>query len=113
MYERELAEFKTIIKREQLEILDLKRSAKESEQAVTLDQSTVGRLSRLDAMRSQVIALEGKRCRAIQLTRIDVALRRIDDGEFGYCPSYDEEINRRRLQVDPANPYCGQCAAKL
>jgi DnaK suppressor protein len=113
MNEHELAKFREILKREQLEILDLKRASKESIQAVVLDQSSVGRLSRMDAMQSQAIALEGKRRREIQLKRIEAALERIEEGEYGYCASCDEEINGRRLQVDPANPFCVQCAAKL
>jgi DnaK suppressor protein len=67
----------------------------------------------MDAMQSQAIALEGKRRREIQLKRIEAALERIEEGEYGYCASCDEEINGRRLQVDPANPFCVQCAAKL
>ncbi len=110
---QELAEFREILKSEQRQIREMKRSARQSTQAVTLDQSTVGRLSRMDAMQSQAIALEGNRRREIQLSRIEAALERIEDGEYGYCASCDEEINRRRLQVDPANPFCVQCAAKL
>lgn len=113
MTERELQQYKEILLAEQTELIKLKESAQDSTQTVNLDQSSVGRLSRMDAMQSQAMALEGKRRRDIQLTRIGAALERIEEGEFGYCAACDEEINVRRLQVDPANPFCVECAAKI
>ncbi|MFW2367012.1 MAG: TraR/DksA family transcriptional regulator [Desulforhopalus sp.] len=97
----------------QKELLDLKLASKESTQTVDLDQSSVGRLSRMDAMQSQAMAKENSRRREQQLVRIDAALERIEEDEYGYCASCDEEINRRRLDVDPANPFCVDCASKL
>lgn len=79
-------------------------------QAVVLDQSSVGRLSRMDAMQAQAMAIETARRRAIELRRIDLALARIESGTFGYCQSCDEEIPSRRLEMDPATPVCVQCA---
>ena len=95
------------------ELLDQKSKAKESTRAVSLDQSSVGRLSRMDAMQSQQMALASSRRREIQLSRIKAALDRIEDGEYGYCASCDEEISRGRLDIDPANPFCIACAEKL
>lgn len=98
---------------EQRTLLDLKQAARESIQTVNLDQSSVGRLSRMDAMQSQAMAKENSRRREQQLVRIDAALERVEEGEYGYCASCDEEINSRRLDVDPANPFCVNCASKL
>jgi len=67
----------------------------------------------MDAMQSQAMALETKRRRKIELSRIEAALERIDEGEYGDCTSCEEEINRKRLEIDPANPFCVECAAKL
>ena len=52
---------------------------------VALDQSMVGRLSRMDALQNQAMALEAERRRGVELQRIDAALARIEEGEFGYC----------------------------
>ncbi len=113
MNDSEIEEFKKLLIQQQKELITLKMTARESAKTVNLDQSSVGRLSRMDAMQSQAIAKESQRRREIQLTRIEAALERIADGEFGYCASCEEEINNRRLQVDPANPFCVNCAAKI
>ena len=52
---------------------------------VTLDQSMVGRLSRMDALQNQAMALEAERRRGVELQRIDAAMSRIDGGVFGFC----------------------------
>ena len=77
---------------------------------VELDQSRVGRLSRMDAMQSQQMALEAGRRRRQQLLAVEAALCRIEAGEFGTCAVCDEEIDVRRLQVDPTNTKCIDCA---
>lgn len=105
--------YRQLLLRQQKELLGLKQASRESTQTVNLDQSSVGRLSRMDAMQSQAMAQENSRRRELQLVRIDAALERIEEGEYGYCASCDEEINRRRLDVDPANPFCIDCASKL
>lgn len=105
--------YRQLLLDQQKELLDLKEVSKESTRTVNLDQSSVGRLSRMDAMQSQAMAKENSRRREQQLLRIEAALERIEEGEYGYCASCDEEINRRRLDVDPANPFCVTCASKL
>lgn len=108
-----IEQFRRILLQEQKELFALKESAKVSESTVDLDQSSVGRLSRIDALQSQAMAKESQRRREVQLTRIEAALERISDGEFGYCASCDEEINIKRLEVNPANPFCVDCAEKI
>ncbi len=113
MNDTEIEEFESRLRKLKQELLEVKQSSDGDSQPVDLDQSSVGRLSRMDAMQSQAMASENKRRREIQLTRIDAALERIEEGEYGYCPVCDEEINRRRLEVDPANPFCIKCASKI
>lgn len=113
MNNKDLNYFHQLLLKKQQELKSTDQLARDSTKAVTLDQSSIGRLSRMDAMQSQAMALETKRRREIELTRIDVALERIDEEEYGYCASCEEEINKRRLAVDPANPFCVECASKL
>ena len=80
--------------------------------AVTLDQQTVGRLSRMDAMHRQAMAQAGERARARDLQRIDAALRRIEDGEYGYCSDCGEAIAEKRLEADPMASLCVACAGR-
>jgi DnaK suppressor protein len=105
--------FKELLLRQQQELTQAEQESAESTRTVSLDQSSVGRISRMDAMQSQQMALENKRRRKIQLTRIEAALERLNEGEYGYCAMCDEEINHRRLEADPANPFCVNCADNL
>lgn len=77
---------------------------------VTLDQESVGRLSRIDAMQVQAMALAQSRRRRAKRAAIDAALARIDEGEFGYCLRCGEEIAAARLTHDPAVATCIECA---
>ncbi len=94
---------------------DLERLASTADEAadvVELDQSKVGRLSRMDAMQVQAMAKESVRRREVQLRNIAAALQRIEDGEYGRCQNCDEVINPKRLEVDPTVLYCISCASK-
>jgi len=77
---------------------------------VTLDQQSVGRLSRMDALQGQAMAQASERQRRADIQKISAALKRLDDGDYGYCVSCDEEIAEKRLEVDPAAAFCIKCA---
>nr|WP_306267174.1 TraR/DksA family transcriptional regulator [Pararhizobium sp. IMCC3301] len=79
---------------------------------VELDQQSVGRLSRMNAMQVQAMSQAQQRQREADLRRIAAALSRIEDGEFGYCNECGELIAEKRLQVDPAASQCITCAAR-
>lgn len=83
----------------------------ESERSpVELDQTSVGRLSRLDAMQMQEMALANQRRRQTELERVLAALRRIDSEDFGFCDICGEEIPEPRLMHNPAVTTCVGCA---
>ena len=93
-------------------LLEVAESGEEAEGTVTLDQSRVGRLSRMDALQAQAMAKESGRRRRLELQRIGAALKRIEDGEYGYCLTCGEEIAEDRLTVDPSASQCIDCADK-
>jgi DnaK suppressor protein len=78
---------------------------------VQLDQQSVGRLARMDALQRQAMASETLRRRARRRQQLLQALKRMDEGEFGYCSSCGEEIPEARLDIDPAFHLCVKCAA--
>ncbi len=78
---------------------------------VELDQSRVGRLSRMDALQSQAMSVEVERRRRIELERISAALARLETGDYGYCLVCGEEIAHKRLELDATSPTCTDCAA--
>ncbi|MCP4384695.1 MAG: TraR/DksA family transcriptional regulator [Hyphomicrobiales bacterium] len=92
------------------ELVALREQSAESRQPVTLDQQSVGRLSRMDAMQGQAMAQAAEQRRATEIARIDAAERRLDDGTHGECLRCGEEIEPKRLEIDPAATLCVDCA---
>ena len=84
-------------------------AAKEARNTVELDQQSVGRLSRMDALQRQAMAQAMSRRRAERDLRITAALKRIDDDEFGFCQDCGEDIELKRLTLDPTSPRCLSC----
>jgi len=82
----------------------------DSQKTVTLDQQSVGRLSRMDAMQQQAMAKATQTRRAQLRRRIQTALARMEEGEYGYCTECDEDISLKRLDHDPTVPTCINCA---
>ncbi len=93
--------------RSELEHLD--KEAVEGRQAVELDQSRVGRLSRMDALQGQAMNNAIAERRRATLMRIEAALARLEDGEFGYCTICGDEIAEKRLELDPTVSACTSC----
>ena len=93
-----------------LELQQLDEDSAEARGTVTLDQQSVGRLSRMDAMQGQQMALETERRRKRQLLEIEAALRRIDADEYGECLECGEEIASGRLDINPAVTRCIGCS---
>jgi DnaK suppressor protein len=97
-------------RRQELRVLE--ELGDEASKTVELDQSRVGRLTRMDALQGQAMSQELKRRRDMELSRIVSALQRIDDSEYGYCIECGEEISAGRLEYDPAVASCIDCASK-
>jgi len=87
-------------------------TAEGSAAIVELDQSAVGRLSRMDAMQAQAMAQASGQRRDEMLQRITAALKRIDDGDYGVCLKCDEPIIPKRLEFDPTVLLCVDCASE-
>ena len=82
----------------------------ESRRPVELDQTRVGRLSRMDALQGQAMAEAQEQRRQLEIRRIDAALARIEDDTYGDCVRCGAEIDEKRLRLDPAAPLCIECA---
>ncbi len=77
---------------------------------VELDQQSVGRLSRMDAMQGQAMAAAIEARRGQRRAALKAALRRMEDGEFGWCANCGGFIGTGRLDVDPVLMTCITCA---
>lgn len=102
--------FKQRLLRRRDDIFDIRSVSDASRRPVELDQTRVGRLSRMDALQEQAMSLETERRRKLELQRIEAALQRIEEGDFGYCLVCGEEIEVKRLDLDPTLPTCVACA---
>ena len=95
------------------ELRHLAESAREARQPVELDQSRVGRLSRMDALQGKAMALETDRRRQVELRLIEATLGRVASGDYGFCLSCGEDIAAKRLALDPTASLCIDCAQIL
>ncbi len=93
-----------------VELAEEDRLSVEGRAPVKLEQDSVGRLSRMDAMQVQAMALAAERRRAAERQRIEAALARIEEGEWGWCLTCGEEIAEARLAHDPSVTLCVGCA---
>lgn len=45
-----------------------------------------------------------------EIAMIDAALKRITEGEFGFCVACGDQISDQRLALLPYTPFCQKCA---
>ena len=88
------------------------QTGNEAAATVELDQTRVGRLSRMDALQGQAMSQETQRRREQELRRITQALKRLEQDEFGECVQCGEMIADGRLAIDPSLSLCILCADK-
>ena len=80
-----------------------------AQRTVELDQQSVGRLSRMDALQSQAMAQAQQRRRDVLKGSLQAALQRLKEEEFGYCLECGDEIEEARLLANPAVVKCMGC----
>jgi len=80
---------------------------------VELDQTAVGRISRIDAIQQQQMAAEQKRRNKLRMQQVAVALKTLAEGDYGFCKRCGEPIGYRRLKAKPESPCCVPCTAAL
>lgn len=103
-------ELKQALEAELTEISQLSASTGADRAPVSLDQQSVGRLSRVDAMQGQAMAQASERRRQQRVAQIKAALARMDEGEYGFCLGCGEPISDGRLKADPTAARCVACA---
>jgi DnaK suppressor protein len=94
------------------EVTEAAAAHEDDRRPVQLDQTRMGRLARMDALQDQAMAIELERRREVELARIDSALERLAEGEYGMCVTCSAAIEPQRLELDPAIPLCLACARR-
>jgi DnaK suppressor protein len=82
----------------------------EEARPVDADPQRYGRLTRMDELQSQAMARDIERRRQAELVRIASALKRMTEDEYGSCVACGEDIDRKRLELDPTVANCIDCA---
>lgn len=91
----------------------LERSMRTTEEAlrpVKLDQTSVGRLSRIDSLQNQGVTRNLQGREQAKLGQIVMALERMAEGSYGRCVECEGPIPFERLQVFPETPTCTTCS---
>lgn len=87
-------------------------SASEDKQPVSLDQP-IGRLTRMDAIQQQQMALGQQRRLEQELERVNAALQQLERQQYGFCLRCQEAIPYERLQIRPIATLCYECQREL
>jgi len=107
----EITRFKALLEKQLTEAAEGIQAADTG--TVTLDQSRVGRLSRMDALQQQAMASSLKERMQRGEKRIRAALARTNAGSYGKCCQCGDEISIERLNADPATPFCSDCQDEI
>ena len=107
-----LAALERAIRAELEEVRTLSRSTRDDRAPVELDQQSVGRLSRMDAIQQQSMDLAREERRRRRRGMLEAALGRIGAGEYGCCLACGGDIAYKRLEADPAATRCIDCTGK-
>lgn len=103
--------FRDLLLQRRAELDEQDRMSQSDRAPVELDQESVGRLSRIDAMQVQAMALAQERRRKTERGAIEAALQRIESGQFGYCVECGDAIAEARLRNNPIVVKCLNCAS--
>lgn len=68
-----------------------------------------------DAARSYGKKLQGdlEEQEWVKLKQVEVALKKVEDGEYGICEQCEQEILETRLEIMPYTEFCIQCLSEI
>ena len=68
-----------------------------------------------DAARSYGRKLQGdlEEHEWVKLKQVEVALKKVGDGEYGICEQCEQEILETRLEIMPYTEFCIQCLSEI
>ena len=98
-------EIKSLITQLKKEISDLEDST-----APISPENSIGRISRMDAINNKSVVEASLRNRKKKLSKLQLALAKINTPGFGLCTSCKQTINPKRLMLLPESVKCIKCA---
>ena len=109
MTELDRLKLKEIIVSRLEEMQALDAGAIENRAIVQLDQQSVGRVSRIDAIQQQQMATALKQQQRLHLQQVNRAINELDNGDYGYCQQCGDVIAFARLKARPESVMCVKC----
>ncbi len=73
-------------------------------------ENSLGRISRMDAINNKSINDRGLRMAKMKLTKLEMALSKVDEPNFGQCSRCKNNIQEMRLMLMPQSTLCVRCA---
>ncbi|EDM80406.1 transcriptional regulator, TraR/DksA family protein [Plesiocystis pacifica SIR-1] len=104
----QLAAFKQQLNQKRDHLLQQARETLDNEMVLSPDD----RFDEVDQASSEYMQAFSFRLRGRErhlMNKIEIALRKIDEGIYGMCEECDELISLRRLEARPEAPLCIQC----
>ena len=95
----------------QAELSAMLSSLEEAAAPVDLE-APIGRLSRMDALQEQNMAMANRHAAQLRLKQSQAAVARFARDEYGDCLECGEAIGLRRLMAKPESPFCLQCQTR-
>ena len=106
---KELKKFQELLEEKRKAVLERARQML-SEENMTLDTNDLP--DEMDLAASEYLQSFEFRLRGREkslLSKLDLALKKIDDGTFGICEICDEPIGKKRLEARPETSLCIKC----
>jgi DnaK suppressor protein len=108
----QIAELRAELESELARLTRTLGASREAAKPVALDQTAVGRVSRIDALQNQAISVDLHARNEARRSQILDALERIDAGSYGVCARCGQPIPYGRLLVFPEARMCAVCGAR-
>lgn len=106
----QLAELRDELERQLKKLVKSMSVTDEALKTVTLDQTAVGRVSRMGSLQNQGIAQGLRERETVRLAQIQKALERHSEGTYGSCTACGGNIAFERLFVFPESAVCAACS---
>jgi len=108
MKKADLNRFRKILEEKRADLI--RKASNTMAQEMTLDTNDLPDemdLASSEGMQSFTFRLRGRE--KVFLEKIDKAIKKIDEGEFGKCEECDGPINLKRLEARPETNLCIRC----
>jgi DnaK suppressor protein len=110
--ETQVAELRAELERQLSKLTRSMRTTTRAMKPIPLDQSSVGRLSRIDNLQTQGLTRGLQEREQAKLGQITEAMKRLEAGTYGRCVVCDEAIAFERLLIFPEAPNCAGCTGR-